>query len=39
MGKCRNRLLTYGNIMKLGLLFHKSDDLRKVRQFAEKYQA
>ncbi len=25
MGKCGNRLLTYVNIMKLELLFHKSD--------------
>jgi len=33
-----NRLLTYEKIMKLGLLFHKSDDSRKVRPFAEKYK-
>lgn len=32
-----NRLLTQENLMKLGLLFHKSDDLRKVREFAERY--
>lgn len=25
--------------MKLGLLFHKSGDLRKVWQFVEKYKA
>lgn len=36
MGKCGNRLLTQENLMKVGLLFYKSYDLRKVRQFAEK---
>lgn len=36
--KCGNRLLTHENLIKLGLLFHKSDDLRKVRQFAEIYR-
>lgn len=38
-GKCGNRFLTQESLRKLGMLFHKSDDLRKVRQFAEKYKA